>query len=127
MWRLLNMYSFISILLTCFGLFGVTFYAVRQRTKEIGIRKINGARTPQILWLLMKPMFVWMTVGFVIAVPLAWWFIEKWLQQFVYRVNVTTGSCILALILVACITILTVGWHLWRTANANPVKSLKAD
>ena len=124
---LLQMYSLISILLTCFGLFGITFYAVRQRTKEIGIRKINGAQTWQILWLLMKPMFVWMTVGFEIAVPLAWWFIEKWLQQFVYRVDVSAGTIILALLLVACITFLTVGWHLWRISKANPVQSLKTE
>lgn len=124
---LLQMYSLISILLTCFGLFGITFYAVRQRTKEIGIRKINGAQTSQILWLVMKPIFAWMTVGFLIAVPLALWFIEKWLQQFVYRVNVSAGTIILALLLVACITFLTVGWHLWRISKANPVQSLKTE
>ena len=125
--RLLNMYSLISILLTCFGLFGITFYAVKQRTKEIGIRKINGAKTPQLLWLLMKPMFVWMAVGFVVAVPLAWWLMERWLQQFVYRVDVSVGSFILALLFVAVITFLTVGWHVWRTARSNPVESLKSE
>ena len=125
--RLLKMYSLISILLTCFGLFGITFYAVRQRTKEIGIRKINGAKTPQLLWLLMKPMFVWMAVGFAVAVPLAWWLVERWLQQFVYRVDVSVGSFILALLFVAVITFLTVGWHVWRTARSNPVESLKSE
>ncbi|HCF81442.1 MAG TPA: multidrug ABC transporter substrate-binding protein [Porphyromonadaceae bacterium] len=125
--RLLNMYSLISILLTCFGLFGITFYAVRQRTKEIGIRKINGAKTPQLLWLLMKPMFVWLAVGFVAAAPLAWWLMERWLQQFVYRVDVSILSFVLALMLVAVITFLTVSWHVWRTAKANPVESLKSE
>ncbi len=125
--RLLKMYSLISVLLTCFGLFGITFYAVRQRTKEIGIRKINGAKTPQLLWLLMKPMFVWMAIGFGVAVPIAWWFIERWLQQFVYRVDVSAGSFLLALLLVAAVTFLTVGWHVWRTARSNPVESLKSE
>ena len=125
--RLLKMYSLISILLTCFGLFGITFYAVKQRTKEIGIRKINGAKTPHLLWLLMKPMFVWMAIGFAVAVPLAWWLLERWLQQFVYRVDISTGSFLLALLLVGVITFLTVGWHVWRTAKANPVKSLKSE
>lgn len=125
--RLLQMYSLISILLTCFGLFGITFYAVKQRTKEIGIRKINGAKTLQILWLLMKPMFVWITIGFVIAVPLAWWLIERWLQQFVYRVNVSVFSFALAFLAVSAITFATVGWHVWRTARSNPVKSLKSE
>lgn len=125
--RLLQMYSLISILLTCFGLFGITFYAVRQRTKEIGIRKINGAKTPQILWLLMKPMFVWILISFVVAVPLAWWLIERWLQQFVYRVNISVVSFFFAFLAVATITLLTVGWHVWRTARSNPVKSLKSE
>ncbi len=125
--RLLNMYSLISILLTCFGLFGITFYAVKQRTKEIGIRKINGAKTPQLLWLLMKPMFVWLTIGFAIAAPLAWWLMERWLQQFVYRVDISVASFLLALLLVAAITFATVGRHVWRTARSNPVESLKSE
>lgn len=125
--RLLKMYSLISILLTCFGLFGITFYAVKQRTKEIGIRKINGAKTPQLLWLLMKPMFMWIAIGFAIAAPLAWWLMEKWLQQFVYRVNIPIGSFLLALLLVVVITFVTVGWHVWHTAKTNPVKSLKSE
>ena len=125
--RLLQMYSLISILLTCFGLFGITFYAVKQRTKEIGIRKINGARTLNILWLLMKPMFLWIAVGFAIAAPLAWLFMEKWLQQFAYRVDISITPFIIAILIVAITTMLTVSWHVWRTARANPSESLKSE
>ena len=125
--RLLQMYSLISILLTCFGLFGISFYTVRQRTKEIGIRKINGASTLQILWLLIKPMLLWLATGFLIALPLSWYFIEKWLQQFVYRVEISVESFILALLLVVGVTLLTIGWHVWRTVRVNPVKSLRSD
>jgi len=125
--HLLQMYSIISILLICFGLFGITFYAVNQRTKEIGIRKINGAKTYQILWLLLKPIFGWIIIGFAIGVPLAWWLMERWLQQFAYRVDVSIGSFFLALLLVSVITILTVLWQLWRTIKVNPVESLKSE
>ncbi len=125
--RLLQMYSLISILLTCFGLFGITFYAVKQRTKEIGIRKINGARTLNILWLLMKPMFLWIAIGFAIAAPLAWLFVEKWLQQFAYRVDISITPFIIAILIVAITTMLTVSWHVWRTARANPSESLKSE
>ncbi len=125
--RLLQMYSLISILLTCFGLFGISFYTVRQRTKEIGIRKINGAGTFQILWLLIKPMLLWLGVGFLIALPLSWYFIEKWLQQFEYRVEVSVVPFLLALVLVVSVTLLTIGWHVWRTVRTNPVKSLRSD
>lgn len=125
--RLLQMYSLISILLTCFGLFGISFYTVRQRTKEIGIRKINGASTPQIIWLLTKPMLWWLGTGFIIATPLSWYFIEKWLQQFVYRVDISVAAFLLALLLVVGVTLLTIGWHVWRTVRTNPVKSLRSD
>ena len=125
--RLLQMYSLISIFLTCFGLFGISFYTVRQRTKEIGIRKINGAGTFQILWLLIKPMLLWLGTGFLIAIPLSWYFIEKWLQQFVYRVDISVGTFFLSLLLVVGVTLLTIGWHVWRTVRINPVKSLRSD
>lgn len=125
--HLLQMYSLISILLTCFGLFGISFYAVRRRTKEIGIRKINGAKTPRILWLLLKPVFLWITFGFIIGTPLAWWLMERWLQQFAYRVDVSWLSCVAALLIVALVSVITVIWHTWRMARANPVKSLRME
>lgn len=125
--KLLQMYSLISILLTCFGLFGISFYTVRQRTKEIGIRKINGANTIQILWLLIKPMLLWLATGFLIALPLSWYFIEKWLQQFVYRVDISVGSFLFAFLLVMGVTLFTTGWHVCRTARAYPIKCLRSD
>ncbi len=75
----------------------------------------------------MIPMFVWMAVGFAVALPPAWWLMERWLQQFVYRVDVSVGSFLLALLLVAVVAFATVGWHVWRTARSNPVESLKAE
>lgn len=125
--HLLRMYSLISILLIGFGLFGITTYAVQQRTKEIGIRKINGAKAHQILWLMMKPMFVWIITRFVIGVPLAWFFMDRWLQQFEYRVSISAGSFLLALLLVTAVTIATVAWQVWRTARKNPVESLRTE
>ena len=125
--HLLRMYSLISILLIGFGLFGITTYAVQQRTKEIGIRKINGAKAHQILWLMMKPMFVWIITGFAIGAPLAWFFMDKWLQQFEYRVSISAGSFLLALLLVTAVTIATVAWQVWRTARKNPVESLRTE
>ena len=125
--HLLRMYSLISILLIGFGLFGITTYAVQQRTKEIGIRKFNGAKAHQILWLMMKPMFVWIITRFVIGVPLAWFFMDRWLQQFEYRVSISAGSFLLALLLVTAVTIATVAWQVWRTARKNHVESLRTE
>lgn len=125
--RLLQMYSIISIVLICFGLFGITFYAVNQRTKEVGIRKINGAKTYQIFWLIIKPILTWLLIGFVIGAPLSWLFIEKWLQQFAYRVDVSVSSFLIAFLIFISITILTVIWQLWRTVKVNPTESLRSE
>ncbi len=127
MWHLLQMYSLISILLICFGLFGISFYSVRQRTKEIGIRKINGATISQIVWLLLKPMFTWIAVGFVIGVPLTWVLMERWLQQFAYRVDLSFSSCLIALTFVALVSVITVIGQALRVAKINPVKTLKSE
>lgn len=125
--HLLQMYSIISLLLICFGLFGITFYAINQRTKEIGIRKINGAKPYQILWLILKPIFIWLIIGFVIGVPLAWWLMERWLQQFAYRIDISFVSCLIALAIVTMVSTITVIWHTWRMASTNPVKSLQSE
>ena len=76
--NLLLMYSIINIFLTCFGLFGMALYATEQRTKEIGIRKVNGASTRSIMFLLIRQFVKWIAVAFVIATPLTWLLLNRW-------------------------------------------------
>lgn len=125
--ELLMMYSLISIFLTCFGLFGMALYATEQRTKEIGIRKINGATTKNILILLNKQFIGWIIIAFLIACPLTWYGLNRWLEHFVYRTEVTITICLWAILLVVGITLLTVSWHSYKAASANPVKSIKTE
>ncbi len=127
MGNLLLMYSVISILLTCFGLFGMALYATEQRTKEIGIRKVNGASTRSILFLLIRQFITWIAVAFVIATPLAWVLLNRWLESFANRVSVSPLYCLLGGIIVLAITLLTVGWHSYRAASGNPVRSLRSE
>ena len=127
MGNLLLMYSVISILLTCFGLFGMALYATEQRTKEIGIRKVNGASTRSILFLLIRQFITWIAVAFVIATPLAWVLLNRWLESFANRVSGSPLYCLLGGIIVLAITLLTVGWHSYRAASGNPVRSLRSE
>lgn len=122
---LLMMYSLISILLTCFGLFGIALYAIEQRTKEIGIRKVNGSTTWQIIKLLNGRFILWTGIAFVIAAPVAWWLLNRWMESFVYRAGFSIWVYILSFIIVVGITLLTISWHSFRAASGNPVKALR--
>jgi len=122
---LLFMYSLISIILTCFGLFGIALYAAVQRTKEIGIRKVNGATTKQIVSLLNMQFIRWIGIAFFIAIPVSWLLLNRWLQGFAYRVEISVGVFLLALLVVTGIALLTVSWHSYKAASGNPVKALR--
>lgn len=123
--NLLLMYAVISLFLTCFGLFGMALYATRQRTKEIGIRKVNGATTLQIMLLLMRQFAVWIGIAFLIAAPLAWVLLNRWLESFANRVPLSPVFFLLGGLVVVAITLLTVSWHSYRAASGNPVDSLR--
>ncbi len=124
---LLMMYSLISIFLTCFGLFGMTLYVTEQRTKEIGIRKVNGSTTGQIMWMFIRQFIVWIGIAFGIAIPVTWYLMSDWLKSFVYRKDMTFGICLLGGLIVIGITLLTVSWHSYRAASGNPVKALRSE
>lgn len=125
--RLLMMYSLISLFLTCFGLFGMALYALEQRTKEIGIRKVNGASTFEILFLFNFQFIRWVAIAFVIALPIVWILLNRWLESFAYRVEIAFGTCLLAGLIVLFITLLTVSWHGYKAASGNPVAALKSE
>ena len=125
--NLLLMYSIISIFLTCFGLCGMAVYATEQRTKEIGIRKVNGASTRSIMFLLIRQFVKWIAVAFVIATPLTWLLLNRWLESFANRVSISPLYFLMGGGIVLAITLLTVGWHSYRAASSNPVKSLRSE
>ena len=125
--ELMIMYSLISIFLTCFGLFGMALYATEQRTKEIGIRKVNGASTLGIMLLLNKQFIGWIGIAFVIAIPIAWLFLNRWLEQFPYHTDMSVFHFLLGGITVLFITLLTVSWHTYKAASGNPVNVLRSE
>lgn len=125
--ELMIMYSLISIFLTCFGLFGMALYATEQRTKEIGIRKVNGSSTLGIMFLLNKQFVGWIGIAFVIAVPVSWLFLNRWLEHFAYHTEISVFHFLLGGISVLFITLLTVSWHTYKAASGNPVKVLRSE
>ena len=123
----LNTYSLIALLLTCFGLFGISWYAVRQRTREIAIRKVHGASTLSIIWLLNRPFFIQIGIAYLIAMPVAWWLMQLWLEQFVERAETHIGIFILPLLVVGFVSLITVSLHTLLAAKSNPLESLKTE
>lgn len=125
--RILNTYSLIALLLTCFGVFGISWYAVRQRTREIAIRKVHGASTLNIVWLLNRPFLGQIVLAYIVSMPIAWYIMQWWLEQFVYRPTVTVLQFVLPFLVVWAVALLTVGIHSWIAAKVNPIHSLKIE
>lgn len=117
----------ISIFLACLGLFGLAALAVINRTREIGIRKVLGATVPGIVRLVSKDFMKLVAIAFVIASPLAWYFMNKWLQDFAYRIHLTAWIFIIAGIAASAVALFTVGMQAVKAAMANPVKSLRTE
>lgn len=119
--------SSLAIFIACLGLFGLAMFSVEQKTKEIGIRKILGASITNITTLLSKDFLKLVSIAFVIAVPLAWFGMNKWLQDFAYRIEISLWVFALAGFLAFGIAVLTIGYQAVKIALANPVKSLRTE
>ena len=117
----------ISIFLACLGLFGLAALAAVNRTKEIGIRKVLGASVTNIIQLLSKDFLKLIIIALVIASPVAWYFMNSWLQDFVYRINIGYLVFILAGVFALTIAIITIGIQAVRAAMANPVNALRTE
>ena len=122
---LFGLFAGLAILIACLGLFGLAAYVTAQRTKEIGVRKVLGASVTSIVALLSKDFLGLVAVAFVIAVPVAWWAMRRWLEGFASRVDLGLGVFLLAGALALVIALATVSYHALRAATADPVKSLR--
>ena len=125
--KLFITFAVFAILIACLGLFGLVTYAAEQRTKEIGIRKVLGARVGAIVVLLSRDFTRLIVIASLISFPLAWWAMHKWLESFAYRVNIQWYVFFVAGAIALAIALLTVSFQTIRAALANPVKSLKTE
>jgi putative ABC transport system permease protein len=123
--HVLSMFALISIILSSLGIFALAAFSMQRRIKEIGIRKVNGARTSEVMILLNKDFIKWVAISFVIASPLAYLSMHKWLENFAYKTELSWWIFALAGLLAMGIALLTVSWQSWRAATRNPVEALR--
>ncbi|QGY44669.1 FtsX-like permease family protein [Maribellus comscasis] len=123
--KILNYISLFAILIAAMGVLGLSSLLVTNRIKEIGIRKVNGAKVSEILSMLNKDFVIWVAVAFLIAGPVAWYSMNKWLESFAYKTTLSWWIFALAGMLGLGIALLTVSWQSWRAATRNPVDALR--
>jgi putative ABC transport system permease protein len=124
---LINAAMIITIFISCMGLFGLGMFTAQRRTKEIGIRKVLGASVADITTMLSKDFVKLVLIALIIASPIAWYFMNQWLQDFVYRTNISVWVFVFAGLAAIIIAVLTVSFQAIKAAIANPVKSLRTE
>ncbi len=120
-------FTILSIFVACLGLFGLAVYTAERRIKEIGLRKVLGASVQGIVTMLSKDFIRLVLLSAIIAFPIAWWCMQKWLQDFAYRINISWWVFAAAGVIALLITLLTVSFQAFKAAIANPVKSLRTE
>jgi len=125
--KLSVLFSIVNILIACIGLVGLVLFAINGRIKEIGIRKVNGATISEVMLMLSRDFVKWVAIAFVIATPIAWYTMHKWLQSFAYKTELSWWIFALAGLMALGIALLTVSWQSWKAATRNPVEALRSE
>jgi putative ABC transport system permease protein len=123
--KLFRYFSFIAIFISCIGLFGLSLFVIELKRKEIGIRKINGAKIGEVIFLLNKDFIRWVIIAFIIACPVTWLVMNKWLENFAFKTNLSLWIFALAGVMALGIALFTVSWQSWKAATRNPVEALR--
>ena len=122
-----NYVAILTIFIAAMGLFGLVALFTRQRVKEVGIRKVLGAKTGDIVGMLSRSFLVLIVLSLLIASPIAWWIMHAWLQDFAYRIAIQWWMLLGAGVIALAIGVFTIGYHAFRAARANPVDSLRSE
>ncbi len=125
--RIMGAFTVLVVLIMLMGIFAMSIYVLRQKEREIAIRKVHGSTVGEVLALLGRQSTVSVAVAFAAAVPMAWWAMSRWLQGFSWRVDLAWWVFATAGVLVLVLTFVCVGWQSWRAATTNPVKTLKSE
>ncbi len=123
--RTFSLFAISAIVICCLGILAMSIFASQRRIKEIGIRKVNGAKIFEILLMLNKDFVKWVGIAFIIACPVAWFAMHKWLSNFAYKTEMSWWIFALAGIIALVIALVTVSWQSWRAATRNPVEALR--
>jgi putative ABC transport system permease protein len=125
--KILGIFTGLALFVSCLGLFGLALYASEQRKKEIGIRKVNGSGIGQIIWLLTADFTKLIMIAAVIACPISYYFMHKWLQNFAYRTGISWWIFALTVLLSCLVALATIGYQAYKAASTNPVKTLRSE
>jgi ABC-type antimicrobial peptide transport system permease subunit len=125
--KLTNIFSALAIFICCLGLAGLASFTIEKRFREIGVRKVLGASVQQLLLLISKEFLKLVVVAFVIAVPLTYWLMNHWLQNYQYRIHINGWLFVVVGIVMFTLTLVVVSLNTLRAAVANPVKSLRSE
>jgi len=122
---LITFFSLLSVIVSMLGILGLSIFMCQKKIKEIGIRKVNGAKISEVMTMLNRDFVKWVAIAFVIATPLAYYAMHKWLENFAYKTNLSWWIFALAGVLALGIALLTVSWQSWKAATRNPVEALR--
>jgi putative ABC transport system permease protein len=125
--KIFSAFAILALIIASLGLFGLSAYSIEQRTKEIGIRKVLGASVQNVLLLVSREFIVLVGIALIISIPVTWWAMHAWLQDFAYRINIGWEVFAMAGIIALLMALLTVSFQSIKAATANPVKSLRAE
>jgi putative ABC transport system permease protein len=117
--------ALLALIISCMGLLSLAIFTTKRRTKEIGIRKVNGAKVSEVLTMLNKDFVKWVAIAFVLATPIAWYALHTWLESFAYRTKISWWIFVISGLLALGIALLTVSWQSWKVATRNPVEALR--
>jgi putative ABC transport system permease protein len=123
--KIIGYASAIAIIIASLGLFGLTILLVNQQIKEIGIRKVNGARASEVLLTINRSFIGWLFGSIIIAIPIAYYIVNMWLSNFSYKTSISWWLFVLAGFIALAVALITVSWQSWKAANKNPVEALR--
>jgi putative ABC transport system permease protein len=123
--KILAAFSLLAAVLAIMGLFGIALISINRKTKEIGLRKVNGASVFEVIYLLNKDFIIWVMVSVIISIPLSFYLVSGWQTRFAYKTNLNWWIFAIASISAVLIAVLTVSWQSWRAATRNPVEALR--
>ena len=117
--------TFLAMLIALLGIFGLVAISIQKRTKEIGIRKVIGARPKDVITLFVRDFLPVVMIAALLACPISWWMMQNWLADYAYRIELSLLPFAITLLLLTGITILLIGWQCFRASQLNPVEAIK--
>jgi putative ABC transport system permease protein len=123
--KIMGAFSILATVLAIMGLFGIALISISGKTKEIGLRKVNGASVWEVIYLINKDFVIWILLSMIISIPLSFYLMSNWQNRFAYKTELSWWIFALASISAFMIAVLTVSWHSWRAATRNPIEALR--